>query len=55
MTGLLTRRIFKYFLNMNYITIPVCEHSEYPGLTVNPNAPFCFSCMGYLDFLSFKG
>ena len=28
----------------------MCELSEYPGMTVNPNASFCSDCMECLDF-----
>ena len=31
------------------------EHSEYPGLTVNSNAPFCFGRMECLDFVGSRG
>ena len=37
-------------LNINFLTYSVCEHSEYSGLTINFNAPFCFDRMDCLAF-----
>ena len=50
-----TRRILKYFLNINCLTFSVCEHREYPGLTVNSNAPFCFDRVECLEFFGPRG
>ena len=43
-------RLLKYFLNINSIPSLSVNTSEYSGLTVNSNAPFCFDCMLCLDF-----
>ena len=43
-------RLLKFFLNINYIPSLSVNTSEYSGLTVNFNAPFCFDCMFCLDF-----
>ena len=35
-----TRRIFKYFLNINYLALSEREHSEYSGLDIfGPGVP----------------
>ena len=42
--------LLKYFVNINSIPSLSVNTSEYSGLTVNSNAPFCFDCMLCLDF-----
>ena len=51
--GVDTSRVLKYFLNIDFLTFFVCERREYPGLTVNYNALFCFDrefTMGWSTF-----